>query len=315
MPKLSRELKTGIIALSVIAIFIWGFSFIKGSNLLEKNRIFYAEYDNVQGLSPSAPVTVNGLKVGTVNAIYFNPKKTGRLIVKISLENNYKFSKNSIAQIYSPDFISGKSVKLITSSKGKYAVSGDTLKGNIEAGILGALNDQIAPLQSKVESFLINADTLVQGFNSIFDKESQLNLKQSIAKLNSTLSTFQNTSKSLDNILADNGKIDSILSNATTASNNLVSLTDSLNNANLKSTIKKLEITLDNFNGIIADIDKGEGSIGKLLKDEGLYNNLEGASKELKELLKDLKLHPKRFVHFSLFGKRPKDYVPEKLQE
>ncbi len=315
MPKLSRELKTGIIALLVIAIFIWGFSFIKGTNLLDSNRVFYAEYNNVQGLSPSATVTINGLKVGTITNIYFHPEKVGRLVVKFSLESDFKFSKNSVAQIYSPDFISGKSIKILTSFTGSNAVSGDTLRGNVEAGILGALNEQIAPLQTKVESFLINADTLLQGFNAIFDQESQVNLKQSIAKLNTTLSNFKNASKSLDNMLADDGKIDSILSNATIASNNLVNLTDSLNNANIKSTIKKLETTLNSFNGIIANIEKGEGSIGKLLKDEGLYKNLEGASKEMEELLREMKLNPKRFVHFSLFGKRPKNYKPEEPQE
>jgi len=315
MPKLSRELKTGVISVLVIAIFIWGFSFIKGSNLLENSRAFYAEYNNVQGLSPSAPVTINGLKVGTIDAIYFHPEKVGRLIVKFSLESDFEFSKKSIAQIYSPDFISGKSIKILTSYEGEIAVKGDTLPGNIEAGILGALNDQIAPLQSKVESFLINADTLLHGFNVIFDQESRVNLKQSISKLNATLSTFKNASNSLDNMLADDGKIDSILSNATLASNNLVSLTDSLNNADLNTTIKKLETTLNNFNGILASVENGEGSIGKLLKDEGLYKNLEGASKEMEELLRELKLNPKRFVHFSLFGKRPKNYKPEEPQE
>ena len=116
-------------------------------------------------------------------------------------------------------------------------------------------------------------------------------------------------------MLSDNGKIDSILTNATTASNNLVSLTDSLNNANLKVTIKKLETTLNNFNGILASLEKGEGSMGKLLKDDGLYKNLEGATKEMEELLKEMKLNPKRFVHFSLFGKKPKEYKPEATQE
>jgi phospholipid/cholesterol/gamma-HCH transport system substrate-binding protein len=315
MPKLSRELKTGIIALLVIAIFIWGFSFIKGANLLDNHRVFYAEYNNVQGLSPSAPITINGLRVGAINSIRFHPERTGILIVKFSLESDYKFSKNSIAQIYSPDFISGKSIKILPSYIGNNAVSGDTLRGNIETGILGALNDQIAPLQSKVDSFLTNADTLLQGFNAIFDQESQVNLKQAIAKLNTTLSTFSRTSKSLDKMLSEDGKIDSILSNATIASNNLVSLTDSLNNANIKSTIKKLETTLNNFNGILAGIEDGKGSMGKLLKDDGLYKNLEGASKEMEELLREMKLNPKRFVHFSLFGKRPKNYKPEEPKE
>jgi len=316
MPKLSRELKTGIIAVLVVAIFIWGFSFIKGTDLLDNSRVFYAEYDNVQGLSPSAPVTINGLKVGSINAIYFHPVKKGRLVVKFSLNNDFQFSKSSIAQIYSPDFISGKSIKILTSYEGKNAIKGDTLKGNIEAGILGALNDQIAPLQSKVESFIINADSLVTGFNQMFDANTKKNLKESIVKINTSLTSFKRVSQSLDVMLSKDGKIDSILSNATIASSKLVDLTDSLNTANLKLTVQKFEATLNNFNNILASIDQGEGSIGKLLKDEGLYNNLKGASKEMEELLREMKLNPKRFVHFSLFGKKPKPYnKPEEAQE
>jgi len=315
MPKLSRELKTGIIAVLVIAIFIWGFSFIKGTDLLDNSRVFYAEYDNVQGLSSSAPVTINGLKVGSINAIYFHPVKKGRLVVKFSLNNDFQFSKSSIAQIYSPDFISGKSIKILTSYEGENAIKGDTLKGNIEAGILGALNDQIAPLQSKVESFIINADSLVTGFNQMFDANTKKNLKESIAKINTSLTSFRRVSQSLDGMLSKDGKIDSILSNATIASSKLVDLTDSLNTANLKLTVQKFEATLNNFNNILASIDQGEGSIGKLLKDEGLYNNLKGASKEMEELLREMKLNPKRFVHFSLFGKKPKPYKPEEAQE
>lgn len=315
MPKLSRELKTGIIAVLAIAIFIWGFSFLKGINLFDNNRIFYAEYDNVQGLEPSAAVTINGLKVGTINDIYFHPDKQGSLMVKFSIENNFKFSKKSIAQIYSPDFISGKSIKLLTNVNGDNAVTGDTLIGNVEAGILGALNDQIAPLQAKVESFIINADSLVGGFNDVLDTKTKSNLRESVSKLNNTLTTFNSVSRSLDGILAKDGKIDSILTNANTASIKLVNLTDSLNSANLKSTVHKLESTLNSFNGILSSIDEGEGSMGKLLKDEGLYNNLKGASKEMEELLREMKLNPKRFVHFSLFGKKPKPYLPEESQE
>ena len=314
MPKLSRELKTGIIAVLAIAVFIWGFSFLKGINLFESNRIFYAEYENVQGLSPSAPVTINGFQVGTINDIFFHPGKEGILVVKFSLENDFKFSKNSVAQIYSPDFISGKSIKLITSLNGSNAVSGDTLIGNVETGFLGALNDQIAPLQAKVQSFIINADSLLGGFNEVFDINTKTNLKQSIAKLNTTLSSFTTASKSLDRMLAEDGKIDSILDNANMASIKLVNLTDSLNDANLKSTVRKLETTLNSFNNILSNLDKGEGSMGKLLKDEGLYNNLKGASKEMEELLHEMKMNPKRFVHFSLFGKKPKPYQTEQTQ-
>jgi phospholipid/cholesterol/gamma-HCH transport system substrate-binding protein len=311
MPKISRELRTGIIAILVIAIFIWGFSFLKGINLFESSRVFYAQYENVQGLESSAPVTINGLKVGTILNIDFHPRNQDVLVVKFSLDNDLKFSKNSIAQIYSPDFISGKSIKLLTGKEGDNAISGDTLVGNVELGILGTLNDQIAPLQAKFQSFVINADSLVGGFNEIFDANTKKNLRESVAKLNTTLTSFNSVSKSLDGMLAENGKIDSVLSNANKASMKLVSITDSLNDSNIKATVQKLEVTLNNFNNILSNLDNGEGSMGKLLKDEGLYNNLKGASKEMEELLREMKLNPKRFVHFSLFGKKPKPYQSE----
>lgn len=307
--KISSELKTGIIALIAIVAFIWGYSYLKGENLLDSSRYFYAEYDNVQGLETSGIVTINGLKVGGIDQIYFHPKKIGRIVVRFSLDDPYEFSNESVARIYSPDFISGKSIKIMPVYGGNIAKSGDTLRGNVEAGILGAINDQIAPLQTKVESFVINADTLLQGLNSILDPRGQENIKESLNKLNSTLTSFNNSSKSLDNMLGKNGKIDSILTNATTASANLVSLSDSLTNANLKSTALKLESTINNFNSILKKVDDGEGSLGKLLKDEGLYQNLEGATKEMEELLREMKLNPKRFVHFSLFGKKAKPYT------
>lgn len=310
--KVSRELKTAAIAISGIALFIWGFSYIKGENIFGKPRVFYAEYDNVQGLLPSAGVTINGLKVGKIEAISFHPSKTGRLIVKFSLENDFQFSKSSIAQIYSADFISGKSIKILPSYNGANAVSGDTLVAKVETDILGSIGNQLVPLQEKITSFITNADVLLKGFNDVLDEDGKTNLKQSFAKLNTTLSTFNNTSKSLNGLLAKNGKIDSILTNATTASAGLASITDSLKNANLASTIQKLEGSLKNFNGILSDVERGNGSMGKLLKDDGLYKNLEGATKEMEELLREMKLNPKRFVHFSLFGKKPKPYKEDK---
>ncbi|PID69861.1 MAG: ABC transporter substrate-binding protein [Flavobacteriales bacterium] len=315
MIKVTRELKTGIIAILTIIAFIWGFNFLKGKNLFDNSKVFYVEYNNVQGLSMSAPVTINGLKVGNVTNITFHPTKKETLVVAFSLNKDYSFSKNSSAEIYAPDFISGKSIKINPVFTGTTAVSGDTLPGLIEEGILGALNEQIAPLQTKVESFLINADMLLQGINKVFDVNTQANLKEAIASLNSTLSTFRISAKSLDTMLADGGQVDSVLTNATVASHNLVKLTDSLNNANLKQTINKLENTVEGFNTILANIKSGKGTIGKLLEDEKLYNNLEGAAKDLEELLTDLKLNPKRYVHFSLFGKRPKPYSSENVKE
>ena len=311
--KVSRELKTGVIAILIIVLSVWGFNFVKNKNLYEKTRTFYAEYSNVQGLIPTSPVTINGLKVGKVSSITFHPTKKGILIAQITLTNKVQFSKNSIAQIYSPDFISGKSLKIdIVDDGAIFAKSGDTLIGEIDSGILGMINEQIAPLQSKVESFVVNTDSVMQSLSAVLDVENQKNIKNSLRKLSLTLDKFNNIANNADHIIADNkSKIDSILNNANLAMQNFEQISDSLQQANLGATMLKLKESLESFSVILDSIESGHGTIGKLMVDDKLYNNLEGATKELEELLKEVKLHPKRFVHISVFGKKEKPYVEE----
>jgi len=308
--KISRELKTGIIALSIISLSIWGFNFIKNKSLYEKTRIFYAEYNNVQGLMSKSPVTINGLRVGKVSKITFHPTKKGLLIAHILLTNDVQFSINSVAKIYSPDFISGKSLKIILAiDDEEYAITGDTLKGEIDSGIIGMINEQIAPLQSKVESFVVHTDSVMQNLNDVLDDQNQKNLKKSLQSLSLTLAKFSNIATNADEIIQNNKlKIDSIMSNANMAMQNFTQITDSLQKANIGATMIKLKQSLESFSVILDSVEKGHGTIGKLLVDDGLYNNLEGATKELEELLREVKLHPKRFVNVSMFGKKVKPY-------
>lgn len=308
--KISRELKTGIIAVLIIVLSVWGYNFLKNQSLYDNTRIFYATYTNVQGLIPTSPVTINGLKVGKVSKITFDPDKKGILIVHINLTNKISFSKNSIAQIYSPDFISGKSLKINLIQDGAdFAKDGDTLCGEVESGILGVLNEQIAPLQSKVESFVVNTDSVMQNINNVLDAQNQKNIKISLQNLSITLEKFKNLSLRADKIFEENNsKIDSLFDNANIAMSNFAQISDSLQKANLGATAFKLQNTLESFNKILDSIENGQGTIGKLLKDDKLYDNLENASKELEELLREIKLHPKRFVHISVFGKKEKPY-------
>ncbi|MDH3322345.1 MAG: MlaD family protein [Flavobacteriaceae bacterium] len=308
--KVSRELKTGIVALLIIALFIWGYNFMKNRSLYDKTRTFYAEYSNVQGLIPTSPVTINGLHVGKINKITFHPSKKGVLVAHIKLTNDVLFSKNSIAQIYSPDFISGKSLKIdIADDNADIAMDGDTLKGKVDSGILNMINEQIAPLQTKVESFVVNTDSVMKNLNAILDDQNKNNIKTSLKKLSQTLDKFNNIAANTDQIIENNDmKIESILDNADLAMQNFSQLTDSLQKADMGQTMLKLKASIESFSAIIESIENGEGTVGKLMQDEELYNNLEGASKELEELLREVKLHPKRFVHLSVFGKKEKPY-------
>ncbi len=310
---MSRELKTGIVAILIIVLIIWGYNFMKNQKVFDNSRTLYAEYHNVQGLVKSSPVTINGLIVGKVSKISFHPFKEGVLVVNINFTDEIEFSTNSVAEIYSPDFISGKSLKIrMAYDDAPIAKDGDTLIGKFDSGILGTINEQIAPLQNKVESFIVNTDTVMHNLNSVLDIENQKNLKLSLKHMSATLANFEKFSKNADKILAaNNNKIDSILNNANVAMNSFAQMMDSLEKADLGATVKRLQVTLDGFNKLLDGIEQGNGSIGKLMNDDQLYINLEKASKELAELLKDLKLHPKRYVNVSVFGKKEKPYVEE----
>jgi phospholipid/cholesterol/gamma-HCH transport system substrate-binding protein len=313
--KITREVKTGIVAVSVIALFIWGYNFMKGLNLFDGPSITYlTEYNNVQGLNEASVVTINGVEVGKVVKISFNkkPEKRGHLIVEFSVETDFEFSKKSIAKIYSASLMGGKSLAIIPSYEGEMATSGDFLQGEIESDIFSSVTEKLNPLQAKVENVIVSADSLMVGLNDIIDAKSRKHLKSSIAKLDVTISNFKNVSESIDKLVkSNNEKLSKTISNAELMTNNLAKLSDTLVNANLGLTIKNFETTVNNLNKILASIDAGDGTLGKLLKDEEMYNNLSNASKEMEELLREMKLHPKRFVHFSLFGKKDKGYNPE----
>ncbi len=313
--KISRELKTGIVSLTIIALFIWGYNYLKGQNLFNApSKTYFTEYSNVQGLNTASIVTVNGLEVGKVIAVSFNPDpaKRGWLIVEFSVETDLEFSKNSIAKIYSASLMGGKSLALVPSYEGETAKSGDFFKGETEADVITSVSENLKPLFEKVENAMVSADSVLVGINEIMDAKTRADLKSSIAQLNATITNFNAISKSVNDMVATNKvKIGNTMTNAELMTSNFAKLSDSLANSNLSGTIKNLETTVNSLNGILANAESGKGTLGKLLKDEEMYNNLTSASKELDELLREMKLNPKRFVHFSLFGKNAKPYVPE----
>jgi phospholipid/cholesterol/gamma-HCH transport system substrate-binding protein len=307
--KISRELKTGVIAIGIIVLFIWGYNFLKDQSVYDSIRTFYVEYSNVQGLKQNSEVTINGLAIGKVSNIYFHPSRTGKLLVQLDVTNNIEFSTNSVTKIYSPGLISPMAIKIVMANDGAViAKNKDTLQGEIDLGILGTIDDQIGPLKTKLESFVSNTDSLILDFSNLLDAENQRNLKLSIKN-------FKNLSYKVDEILENNKEmVDSLLIHTNTSMRNLSEMTDSLKKADLAATVIKLQTTLDSFNSVLDSIQSGNGSIGKLMNDDALYNNLEAASKELEELLNDFKLHPKRYVNVSVFGKKAKEYE-EKTDE
>lgn len=308
--KLTREVKTGILAIGAILLFIFGYSFLKGTNLFQDSRIFYVKYQNVEGLAKSAPVTINGLTVGKVNDIGF-ASKDGGLIVKFTLDSDFAFSKNSMVKIYSTGLIGGKSLGIFPEYNAKnLAKSGDTLRGEIDLGMLDAVSKTLGPLQNKLTATLTSVDTLLAGFNEILNEESRTNLQAAIKNLNATMSSLNRASGELNSLLVNNSsKLDRTFTNLDDMAANFSKLSDSLAQLEVGQLVSDLEKVVSGFDAIVTKIDNGEGSVGKLINDDKLYDNLEGASRQLEQLLQDLKLNPKRYVNISVFGKKQKEYT------
>jgi phospholipid/cholesterol/gamma-HCH transport system substrate-binding protein len=311
--KLSREIKTGIIVIGGILLFVLGFSYLKSSPLFDNSKIFYAVYNDVGGLQTGTQVSVNGFSVGKVQSIQFKDN-SGALIVSFSVDNSFEFSRNSTAQLYDTGIIGGKGIQIRPVFDGAPpAKSGDTLPTSTRPGLTELVQQNLAPLQLKIEGAVSNADSLLMNFNDVLDEPTKQNLRASIQGLNAVVISFGQSAEALNTLLANNkSNLDSSLANIRTITENFAQVSDSIAAADFGKTLKSLEATIENLDKLLARIESGEGSLGKLVKNEELYNNLSNASRELDLLLQDFRLNPKRYVNVSVFGKKQKDYtLPE----
>ena len=313
---MSKELKIGIIATLIIVAFFWGFNFLKGHDLFDgEARTFQVEYSKIGGLNKASAVTINGLKVGQVKDIVFDERKEtrGHLIVTFAVENDFEFSKKSIVKIYSPNPLAGSNLAIIPNYEGDNAVTGDTLIGEMEESLFTSIGEKLDPIQTKLESVLIGADTLFHRINHVLDQNTTNSIKKSVKGLEITIADMRKTLVSVNSLL-DSSSVEFNLTMKSTRkiTEDLSKVTDTLANSNIGEIMRKAEMTLTSVNNMLDGMDKGKGTFGKLVTDPALYNNLTTMSKELEELLREMKLNPKRFVHFSLFGKKAKAFDKEK---
>ncbi len=309
--KYTKEVKTALLAIVAILLFIFGYSFLKGKNWFDSSRTFYAVYNDVEGLSPSSPVTINGLKVGNVTNIGFLDT-SGKLVVTFLVDNSFPFSENSVAEIYGGGLIGGKSLAIIPIyEEGETAQSGDTLQSAIEEGLLELVNERLTPLQEKIEKVIVSTDSLVNSFNEVMNPTTRENLKNSIANLNATIASLNNSAQSVEGILNTNSpKLNRTFTNLDHMSTNLSNFSDTLVAFDFNKVTDDIESAVSNFETVTHKLNSGEGTAGKLINDPAVFNNLERATNQLDELIQDVKLNPKRYVHFSIFGKKPGPYSP-----
>lgn len=310
---LSRELKTAFFIIGCILVFIFGFSYLKGSSLLSKEKVVHALYDDVEGLVVGANVTISGMNVGKVRAIDFD-ENYDKIKVTFTLRDDLVFSNQSVAQLYEAGLIGGKAIAILPQydSTVEAVADHDVLPSEIKPGLTELVNQQIAPLQDKIEGLLTSADSLFAGVSNVMNYETQNNIKVTLEGLAATVNNINALSSSVNRILEANEKgFASTLNNLDNATQNLTQLTDSLNQMPLVSTVKNFEATSAQLKKIIDGLESGEGSAGQLLNDKALYDNLVTSSESLDALLTDLKEHPKRYVHFSIFGRKEKSNQKE----
>jgi phospholipid/cholesterol/gamma-HCH transport system substrate-binding protein len=315
--KFSKELKAGVIALLAIVGFVVLFQFMKGRSLFTTDNIFYAQYDNVEGLAQSSPVSINGLKVGQVDKIIPHTSKDGKIdfLVKITVDNNFEFSKNSTLEIFEPSLMGGKEMRINLMYGGPTAKDGDTLKGAFKLGTLGSLSSQVGPVKDQLQVVLHRVDSLMTNANQLVDAQNRQEIKLLLANLNKTVAALQTTAGSVNSLVGHNDpKLQKVLDDASiTMQSGKVTLdkygnlAESIDTKKLNATIANLDATVGQLNNVVSGIDRGEGSLGKIMKDDQLYNNLNAASNNLNSLIEDLKAHPKKYVNFSVFGKNNKD--------
>lgn len=311
--KLSREVKTGILVLLGILAVVMGFSYLKSSSIFDNSRTFYAVYNHVGGLQNGTQVMLNGLVVGSVTDIKFKDE-SGKLLVTFNVNNDFDFSSNSKVELFDTGIIGGKGLQIIpTFDNAPRAKSGDTLNAASKPGLTELVQQKLTPLQMKVEGAVSGADSLLTNINQILDDPTKKQLQQTIVGLNQLVASFQGSANKLDQLLDQNkGQLDNSIKNIDNITSNFSKLSDSLSNAGLARTVKELQNTVKNLNILLTNIEKGEGTLGKMANNDELYNNLSDASRELDLLLQDFRLNPKRYVNVSVFGKKQKEYeLPE----
>lgn len=314
--KISREVRIGAFSIVIITLFIIGLNFVKGKDIFHKHRTYYAVFNAISGLQDAAPVQLNGLTIGKVTDIRFENENSSKVLVELTISNPIFIPSNSIARLNSSDILGTKNIELQLGDTQSPALSGDTLKSEMSLSLTEEVNRQVAPIKKKAEDLLSSLDTMVTVLHAVFNSETRRNLTESFARIRSTITNLESTSYNIDTLVYGQRKrmerilfnIEAITENVrendeniSSIISNFAAISDTLAKANIAKTITNVNVVLSEFSGITQKINSGEGSIGLLLNDKSLYNNLDKSSAELEHLIKDMKTNPQRYLNFSVF--------------
>lgn len=307
-----------------LGLLYFGMNYLKGSDVFSKSRYFFAIYEKVDGLNTDNVILVNGFKVGRVAEITLIPEKGNLIMVKMEiLEDQLNIPDSSVARIVSEDVLGTKAISLEFTQDTNFHVSGDTLISDIDEALQSIIEEKLAPLQIQIEGVIAEARDLVSATKILVTTTNE-----SIEKAKTSMDIINKTTADVDKlVVAQNENLTRVLGDITAiASNirnnskninaileNVATISDSLTRANYAAAIQNATNALTQLDSMITKINEGEGSLGMLLNDDKLYNNLEQASLEIDKLAEDLRVNPERYVHISVFGKKEdKEDKPKK---
>lgn len=326
---ISREVKVGIIAIVTMVAFFWLFKFLQGNNLFSSGRVFYVKYDNVDGLLPTKPVNVNGLRVGKVEDIIIKESHDSiYFVVKMNIEEDLAFTKNTVAEIYEPAILAGKMIQLNLSYQGEPAQDGDTLLAANNQSLMQMVSNKLRPTQNRLDSVLVTLNGALARFNKLADEDTNQSLKAVLRSLDASIIALGQTANSIKqtsdnaNLLVVNteSKLDEVTQNtnklvktSTEAIGKFGEVAQKINDSKLDETLLEINRASTSLQSTLARIDQSDGTLNNIINDRELYDNLTQTTSNLNILVKDLQEHPDRYVQFSIFGKKHKN--PEKKEK
>ena len=284
--------------------------------MFSKEKVLFAVYKNVDGLEPSGPIFINGVKVGQVSKVYFAPSMNGDIIVELKFKESFPIPVNSTSRIFSVDLMGSKAINIILGNSENIAEDGDTLHTEVEASLKDAVNAQIAPIKVKAEQLLSSIDTMVVAIQGVFNKDIREDLSASIKSIRHTFNNLETTTQNLDTLVyTQSGRLSSIIYNIDMITqnlknnsqeisrvlDNLATISDTIAQADIGSIARNLNNTITTLSNVLAKLDSGEGTLGMLINDDKLYQDLQKSAYELNRLIEDIRLNPKRYVRLSVF--------------
>ncbi|MAQ70301.1 MAG: hypothetical protein CMD23_04320 [Flavobacteriales bacterium] len=289
--KKSNELLIGLFTCILLTVLYWGINFLKGENIFSNKKFFYSIYENVDGLTISRPVTMNGFRVGQVSNITFNSTKSGNLIVEVAIEEDIEFSNNSILEIYDSDLMGSKSLELKVLDGQQMAVSGDTLLGSRASGLTNEVTEQFGSMKVGLDQLIISFDKVLKEINELSNTANRI-LSQNEERVAHSVQNIAAVSELVDSHVKT---IDGILVNISKISNEAAGIEFKSLSDNILSVSEQLDVLLKNMNS-------EQGSFGKFIYNDSIFNELANTLNSFDDLLVDIKENPKKYVNISLWG-------------